>query len=464
MSLHDPKTDPKTMTQIASAVSTLGFEIVDVSGFFDDILQQAADQKSTLGSLRKQSSTVETASKQVLTVSQRLSHAAQTSVQSAEETFHNIAVSGKTAQEMAAWVSELSGRTDLVNSTLNDVSKNNAQIVLIARQVNTLAINAKIEAARAGDAGRGFSVVADAINELSQQTSTAAVQISENVETLAAWIMGVAQDARDVAEKAADVLKNSEKNSQSLTEMEHMLRESQTQAQDIAKEAERMQKAVQSFSPSLANIDQAASKTTDGISEATRRIHNLIDTSESLVQANAALGNAGADTPFFTYVQSTAAQISDTIDSAIKSGRISKADMFDRNYTPIPGTDPQQVMTRFTTFLDEILPPFQEAALDVDAKVVFCAAVDNNGYLPTHNKKFSQPQSDDPVWNTANCRNRRIFDDRVGLKAGRNKEPLLMQVYRRDMGGGQFTMMKDISAPIYVQGQHWGGLRFAVTF
>ena len=91
--------------------------------------------------------------------------------------------------------------------------------------------------------------------------------------------------------------------------------------------------------------------------------------------------------------------------------------------------------------------------------MVFAAAVDLKGYLPTHNRKFSQPQGSDPLWNAANCRNRRIFDDRVGLKAGRNEKPFLLQAYRRDMGGGTFALMKDVSAPIRVRGRHWGGFR-----
>jgi methyl-accepting chemotaxis protein len=37
-----------------------------------------------------------------------------------------------------------------------------------------------------------------------------------------------------------------------------------------------------------------------------------------------------------------------------------------------------------------------------------------------------------------------------------------LQTYRRDMGGGQFVLMKDISAPITVNGRHWGGLRLAI--
>jgi methyl-accepting chemotaxis protein len=90
--------------------------------------------------------------------------------------------------------------------------------------------------------------------------------------------------------------------------------------------------------------------------------------------------------------------------------------------------------------------------------------VDRNGYLPTHNRKFSKPQGADPVWNAANCRNRRIFNDRTGLAAGRNTRRFLLQTYRRDMGGGNFVLMKDLSAPIFVRGRHWGGLRLGYRF
>ena len=44
------------------------------------------------------------------------------------------------------------------------------------------------------------------------------------------------------------------------------------------------------------------------------------------------------------------------------------------------------------------------------------------------------------------------------------RDPFLLLVYRRDMGGGQRVLMKDLSAPITVQGRHWGGLRLAYSF
>ena len=88
--------------------------------------------------------------------------------------------------------------------------------------------------------------------------------------------------------------------------------------------------------------------------------------------------------------------------------------------------------------------------------MVFSAAVDHNGYLPVHNKKYSAPQGDDPVWNNANSRNRRIFDDMTGLLAGRNTKTSLSQTYPRDLGGGRIELIKDISAPIFVRGRALG--------
>ena len=140
-------------------------------------------------------------------------------------------------------------------------------------------------------------------------------------------------------------------------------------------------------------------------------------------------------------MQTAARKVSEAFERGVANGALSAADLFDRNLTPIPGSNPQQFMARCTEFCDKVLPDIQEAALTSSDRVVFCVALDENGYLPTHNRKFSQPQGNDPVWNAANCRNRRIFNDRVGLAAGRNTRPFLLQTYRRDMGGGNFVLM-----------------------
>jgi methyl-accepting chemotaxis protein len=154
--------------------------------------------------------------------------------------------------------------------------------------------------------------------------------------------------------------------------------------------------------------------------------------------------------------------ISQVIEAAVQSGRLTRDALFDTDYVPIAGTNPVQFRTRALDVLESLLPPIQEPLLATDKRMTFCAAVDRNAYLPVHNRIYSQPQkADDPAWNTANCRNRRIFDDRAGLCAARNVRPALIQSYPRDMGNGVVVMMREIDAPIRVFGKHWGGFRTA---
>jgi methyl-accepting chemotaxis protein len=354
-------------------------------------------------------------------------------------------------------------RTATVASTLNAVKENNAQIASIAMQVNTLAINAKIEAARAGDAGRGFAVVANAINELSQKTRLAAKQISQNIETLTGWIGDLGQEAETISKDALIVLDQSTETDAALSQMETTIQAENNQAKRIGAQVMRAEAAMFRLDPAVQEISKAVQETSNGIEATHGRMFSLIDASEGIVQTVASLGGVWGDAPFIAQVRQTANAISKSLDAALAKGEISMAHLFDRTYIPIPGSNPQQVLTQATRFLDQLLPTFQEPVLVFDPRVVFCAAVDVNGYLPTHNKKFSQLQANDVVWNTAHCRNRRIFNDRVGLKAGRSTAPFLLQVYRRDMGGGDFRVMKDLSAPIRVAGQHWGGLRLAYS-
>jgi methyl-accepting chemotaxis protein len=170
-----------------------------------------------------------------------------------------------------------------------------------------------------------------------------------------------------------------------------------------------------------------------------------------------------SDQPYIERCQATAVAVSQAFVRAIDGRRISVTDLFDQDYTEIAGTDPLQVMTKFTDLTDEIIPPIIESIVEADPSVSFCAPVDRNGYLPTHNKRYSQPQRrSDSVWNMANCRNRRIFADPAGIAAALNRQPILVQTYMRDMGGGKSVLLKEFDAPIPVHGKHWGGLRLAI--
>jgi methyl-accepting chemotaxis protein len=154
--------------------------------------------------------------------------------------------------------------------------------------------------------------------------------------------------------------------------------------------------------------------------------------------------------------------ISRVLERLVQEGKLTQDDLFDNDYIAIEGTDPLQHRTRSLSAVEDVLLPIQEALLASDSRMVFCLAVDRNAYLPVHNRKYSLPQRPgETAWNTANSRNRRIFDDRADLAAARNVRPYIIQVYPRDMGNGVTIMMREIDAPIRVFGKHWGGFRSA---
>jgi len=458
---YQGREESERLSALAAIATELGFEIVDIAGFLEQIDRVSADQLRIVGTVRGEAERVMAANgavqKAVLAVVDKTSH----TLEAVEGSVEYVRRAGKRSHEVASWVAALTERMESVSDTLRAIEKNNAEIARIASQVNILAINAKIEATRAGTAGRGFVVVADAVNELSQQTANAAKSTTSNVSQLAGWVGALQSESSAISDQARAVIEESKDTDAALGRIAASSRDTHVEAQRITEEAANVQEATHAFAPALEQIGSSVEQTASGIHQARQRAHALIDKSEQLVQGSVALGGSTTDAPFIERVMADAQRVGELFSEAVRAGRISADALFSRHYEPIPNTNPQQYAAPFNDLLDRVLPDIQEPMLDFDPRVVFCAAVDQGGYLSTHNRKFSQRPGPDPVWNTANCRNRRIFDDRVGLKAGRNTEPFLLQVYRRDMGGGQFVMMKDLSAPIVVDGRHWGGLRLA---
>jgi methyl-accepting chemotaxis protein len=169
--------------------------------------------------------------------------------------------------------------------------------------------------------------------------------------------------------------------------------------------------------------------------------------------------------PLIRRAQEMAGRFARLMEADIDSGRTTLGTFFDTEYRPIPGSSPQQFTTAALPRLEELFREPQETLLASDPSMIFCCAVDRNGYLPVHNLVYSKPQRpSEPDWNAANSRNRRIFDDRAGLTCARSTRPYMVYVYKRDMGAGQVVFLKEFVAPITVKGRHWGGFRSAYRF
>lgn len=460
----------RAVREIAERFGKLGAEITDISGRIGDVTTQLEGQTD---GLRRVVGAVEQVSRANRAIQQSAEGAQQTAsiVRSGLERVTGAVRSGLNAAQ--ADIEALSDGAQTISKALagavaeaQTVRASSDAIQSITREIQLLSVNAGVEAARSGAAGRGFAVIAAAVKHLAEQTRQATTASAKQLDTLLNTVDALARKSEANAEAARRASEGSQGIAEHVGELDSFGRSVVGLIGDIdaiSNPTRENALACASVSQDLKALVEGVDQSSDNLERASQRTQALVAISETILGSIAASGVRTAQSELIATAMETAQAIGALFEQAVERGELTMADLFDEAYRPIAGSDPVQHMTRFVALTDRILPPIQEKLLGSSARIVFCAAVDRNGFLPTHNRKYSQAQGNDPVWNNANCRNRRIFNDRTGLAAARNQKPFLLQSYRRDMGGGQFLVMEDLSSPIRVKGRHWGGFRFGLN-
>jgi twitching motility protein PilJ len=243
-----------------------------------DALRQAEELSVTLNSVQMMTESIQRVAESAREADQVAKLASETAIKGGDAVERTVAG----ILDIRETVAETTRKVKRLGESSQEISKIVGLISQIASRTNLLALNASIEAARAGDAGRGFAIVADEVRQLADRAAKSSKEIEQIVLQIQSETSSVQQAMEVGTQQVIDGTKRAEQARQSLTDIIQVSHRIETLVLSITEDTVKQTETSRTVSQVMQSVELSAQETSQESQRVSASLQNLVGVARSL--------------------------------------------------------------------------------------------------------------------------------------------------------------------------------------